>query len=90
MPEANEEIYPKKAIRRFDVFAEYTRQERIKKGEPEDVAAGYGIWLAKVVASRKFGAKAKTDGDHKQYPEGGRPQLQTLASPFGKNYRTCC
>lgn len=70
MTEAKDELSPKKTIRRFDVFAEYTRQERLKKGEPEDVAAGYGIWLAKVVASRKFGAKAKEDGDHKHYPAG--------------------
>lgn len=70
MPEANDELHPKKAIRRFDVFAEYTRQARLTKGEPEDVAAGYGIWLAKVVASRKFGTKAKTEGPHKPYPAG--------------------
>ncbi len=70
MAESNDPLAPKKAIRRFDVFAEFTRQERLKKGEPEDVAAGYGIWLAKVVASRKFGAKAKESGEHKHYPEG--------------------
>jgi len=70
MTETKDDLSPKKTIRRFDVFAEYTRQERLKKGEPEDVAAGYGIWLAKVVASRKFGSKAKEGGDHKNYPEG--------------------
>ncbi len=71
MTEAKDDLSPKKAIRRFDVFAEYTRQERLKKGEPDDIAAGYGIWLAKVVAARKFGAKAKeSDGGHKAYPEG--------------------
>jgi hypothetical protein len=64
-------LAPKKAIRRFDVFAEYTRQEQLKKGQPEDVAAGYGIWLAKVVAARKFGTKAKeSSGGHKHSPEG--------------------
>jgi hypothetical protein len=50
---------PSKAIRRFDVFAEYTRQERLDKGYAEDEAKGYGIWLAKVVASRRFGKKAE-------------------------------
>jgi hypothetical protein len=65
-----EAVTPKKTIRRFDVFAEFTRQEHIEKGDPEDVAAGYGIWLAKVVASRKFGAKSKEGGGHKHYPEG--------------------
>ena len=53
---------PTKAIRRFDVFAEYTRQERREKGFPEDEAKGYGIWLAKVVASRRFGQQSSSDG----------------------------
>ncbi len=53
---------PRRAIRRFDVFAEYTRQDRLAKGDPEDVAKGYGIWLAKVVAARRFGtASPSTD-----------------------------
>jgi hypothetical protein len=53
---------PHQAIRRFDVFAEYTRQERHEKGYPEDEAKGYGVWLAKVVASRRFGQKSSSDG----------------------------
>jgi hypothetical protein len=52
------DIHPRQAIRRFDVFAEYTRQERREKGYPEDQAKGYGIWLAKVVAARRFGQKS--------------------------------
>jgi hypothetical protein len=52
---------PNQPIRRFDVFAEYTRQERCEKGFPEDEAKGYGIWLAKVVASRRFGQKAASE-----------------------------
>src|SRR5829696_4217496 len=55
-------LHPRQAIRRFDVFAEYTRQERREKGLPEDQAKGYGIWLAKVVASRRFGQKSSSDG----------------------------
>jgi hypothetical protein len=51
-------LHPRQAIRRFDVFAEYTRQERREKGYPEDDAKGYGIWLAKVVAARRFGQKS--------------------------------
>jgi hypothetical protein len=51
-------LHPRQAIRRFDVFAEYTRQERQEKGYPEDDAKGYGIWLAKVVAARRFGQKS--------------------------------
>src|SRR5918997_5643902 len=53
---------PSQPIRRFDVFAEYTRQERGEKGYPEDEAKGYGIWLAKVVAARRFGQKSSSDG----------------------------
>src|SRR5215212_537079 len=42
-------------IRRFDVFAEYQRQEALTDGIPADEAAGYGLWVAKVVASRTYG-----------------------------------
>ena len=65
MPQANaasNDDSPHQPIRRFDVFAEYTRQERREKGFPEDEAKGYGIWLAKVVASRRFGQKSSSDG----------------------------
>jgi hypothetical protein len=54
-----EELRPKRAIRRFDVFAEFNRQKAIKKGMAEDVAAGYGLWLAKLVAARKFGRRGE-------------------------------
>ena len=59
---ASKEPSPHQPIRRFDVFAEYTRQERHEKGFPEDEAKGYGIWLAKVVAARRFGQKSSSDG----------------------------
>src|SRR5215216_4793214 len=65
MPRADAESNdpsPHQPIRRFDVFAEYTRQERREKGFPKDEAKGYGIWLAKVVASRRFGQKSSSDG----------------------------
>jgi hypothetical protein len=58
---ASNDPSPNQPIRRFDVFAEYTRQERREKGFPEDQAKGYGIWLAKVVASRRFGQQAAAD-----------------------------
>jgi hypothetical protein len=58
----SKEPSPRQPIRRFDGFAEYTRQERREKGFPEDEAKGYGIWLAKVVASRRFGQKSASDG----------------------------
>ena len=57
-------VSPNRAIRRFDVFAEYTRQERRDKGDAEDEAKGYGIWLAKVVASRQYGAKTDSHDRH--------------------------
>jgi hypothetical protein len=59
---------PQGAIRRFDVFAEYTRQERLAKGELEDAAKGYGIWLAKVAAARRFG----TSAPDRERPRGER------------------
>jgi len=46
---------PRAPIRRFDVFAEYNRQKAIEDGMPEDKSEGYGLWVAKVVASRGFG-----------------------------------
>jgi hypothetical protein len=55
------DLHPQQAIRRFDVFAEYTRQERREKGYPPDEAKGYGIWLAKVVAARRFGQQSSSD-----------------------------
>jgi hypothetical protein len=59
---ASNDPSPQHPIRRFDVFGEYTRQERREKGFPEDQAKGYGIWLAKVVASHRFGQKSSSDG----------------------------
>ncbi len=46
---------PLKPIRRFDVFAEFNRLEKLEEGIPADEASGYAIWVAKVVAAKKFG-----------------------------------
>jgi hypothetical protein len=46
---------PQAAIRRFDVFAEYNRQQAMRRSMRAAQAKGYGLWLAKVVAARKFG-----------------------------------
>jgi len=46
---------PERPIRRFDVFAEYRKQDEEQKGQPEAEAMGYGLWVAKVVAARRFG-----------------------------------
>ncbi|HEY1291462.1 MAG TPA: hypothetical protein VGJ60_00095 [Chloroflexota bacterium] len=48
-------IKPTNRIRRFDVFAEYRKQEEHDRGMPADQAKGYGLWVAKVVAARRFG-----------------------------------
>jgi hypothetical protein len=44
-------LKPRMPVRRFDVFAEYNRQIALQKGMAEDEAEGYGLWVAKVVAS---------------------------------------
>ncbi len=74
----DDSLHPDKAIRRFDVFAEYTRLERLDKDYPEDEAKGYGIWLAKLVAARKFSSKtgeAKGSSGKKPGPE---PKFRSL------------
>src|SRR4029079_10547325 len=68
MTEPAPEVKPLRPIRRFDVFAETKRLEAIAHGEPEDVAKGYGIRIAKIVASRRFGG-AKTGEDKKKRKE---------------------
>jgi hypothetical protein len=60
------ELKPLQPIRRFDVFAETKRLEAIAHGEPADVAKGYGIRIAKIVASRRFGAGAANKDRHQE------------------------
>ena len=79
---------PKSPIRRFDVFAEYNRQKAMAEdGLPSDEAEGYGLWVAKVVASRRFGGKVgpqppksggkDVDKDEQEEPKE-RPKWHTL------------
>ena len=42
------------SIRRFDVFAEYNRLRNEAHGIPPEQAKGEALWVAKVVAARKF------------------------------------
>ena len=42
---------PRMPIRRFDVFAEYSRLRGLQRGLDQAHAKGYGLWVAKVVAS---------------------------------------
>lgn len=68
-------IRPLADIRRFDVFAEYTRLEKRAAGFPQDEAKGYGLWLAKCVAAKKFGRlerKAGTPGPGKRAEAAAR------------------
>ena len=62
---------PKRAIRRFDVFAEVKRLEALAEGRPEDEAKGYGVWLAKVVAGRRFGRKGAADEPERRVRQDG-------------------
>jgi hypothetical protein len=55
------QLKPAKPIRRFDVFAEYRRLEAEDDGMPTRRAKGYGLWVAKIVAARKFG-RVSTEG----------------------------
>jgi hypothetical protein len=57
------DLSPRAPIRRFDVFAEVNRLEALAEGRPEDEAKGHGVWLAKVVAGRRFGQRSgQSDG----------------------------
>jgi len=53
---------PRNPIRRFDVLAEYRKQELEEQGTPTDEAKGYGLWVAKVVAARRFGRGTGASG----------------------------
>ena len=72
---------PRQAIRRFDVFAEYNRQERLEKGYSEDEAKGYGIWVAKVVAARRFGAGSTTDRSKPAKRKAGEAEEREEPAP---------
>jgi hypothetical protein len=84
----NVSIQPARPIRRFDVCAECRRQEEQESGMPADQAKGYGLWVAKVVAARKFGrlknrdrpsaAEAKARRRRKWRVLTGEPQTDRL------------
>jgi hypothetical protein len=63
---------PQAAIRRFDVFAEYNRQTARAEGMPAARAKGHGLWLAKLVAARKF-RKAAGEDEQDGKPDGAEP-----------------
>jgi hypothetical protein len=82
------ELAPRRAIRRFDVFAEYSRQERQAKGYPEDEAKGYGVWLAKLVAARRFGKKADTGDRAKPSKQRGEREEEPKFRSLGDELQT--
>ena len=84
------ELRPLRPIRRFDVFAETKRLEALTHGEPEDVAKGYGIRIAKIVASRRFGGSApKTSRPEKDRSvEGESEKGSRFGGDDGSKFRT--
>jgi hypothetical protein len=75
---------PLQPIRRFDVFAETKRLEAIAHGEPEDVAKGYGIRIAKIVASRRFGGGA-ANKPHRQTKDTSEPESSPASRFAGED-----
>lgn len=78
MAPTDDALHPDKAIRRFDVFAEYTRLERLDKDYPADEAKGYGIWLAKVVASRSRRSKDDGGSSSTKKKPGPEPNFRSI------------
>jgi hypothetical protein len=73
---------PKRPIRRFDIFAEYNRLKGLEKGMDDPHAKGYGVWVAKVVASgggrRASSQHAASSSEKTGTKEGaGRQEAQT-------------
>jgi hypothetical protein len=80
---------PLKPIRRFDVFAETKRLEAIAHGEPDDVAKGYGIRIAKIVASKRFGGGSanKTNPRKKDTTESDSSSESRFGGEDGGKFR---
>ena len=69
------DLKPKHPIHRFDVFAKYQRIKGLKEKMLPDEAKGYGIWLAKVVAARKFN---RTRAKENKETDGPKEEQETL------------
>src|ERR671921_1571069 len=84
------EIRPLRPIRRFDVFAETKRLEALAHGEPDDVAKGYGIRIAKIVASRRFGGSApkKARQEKGDRADGESEKGSRFGGEDGSKFRT--
>jgi hypothetical protein len=80
-------LRPLQPIRRFDVFAETKRLEALAHGEPDDVAKGYGIRIAKIVASRRFGGGQKTDYKKEKKSERKAAEGDRFGGEDGQKFR---
>ena len=78
---------PRMPIRRFDVFAEFNRLEALERGMSEEEAAGYGLWVAKVVAS---GGGRRTVSSRPPKEGKGKEKESEVAEtePKGPRFRT--
>src|SRR5436190_22054993 len=76
-----EQLHPKQQVRRFDVFAEYSKLKALREGRPLDQAKGHGIWLAKVVASRRYGAPSSRQTSVRK-PQGAGAEEAEAPAPF--------
>lgn len=72
-------LKPRAPIRRFDVFAEYNRLQALRKGLDEAHAKGYGIWVAKVVASG--GGRRGHSATHEPPPHRGQESEASAGRP---------
>ncbi len=74
-PVQPEALVPAAMIRRFDVFAEYNRIKNERKGMPPDQAKGYALWLAKIIARRKFATTPEARARVAEVLRRGREQM---------------
>ncbi len=72
-------LKPKAPIRRFDVFAEYNRQQAMKEGTREAQAKGYGLWLAKIVAARRSLPSTESTASHEEEKKGKKSKWRKLS-----------
>ncbi|HUP28507.1 MAG TPA: hypothetical protein VM409_08745 [Chloroflexia bacterium] len=88
-----DEQKPRMPVRRFDVFAEYNKQKAMKDGIPEDEAEGYGLWVAKVVASgggrgARIKAPSRGGAPAKDEPEEKEPEKKSKWHALGGEEQT--
>jgi hypothetical protein len=67
-------VKPKRPIRRFDIFAEYNRLKGLDSKDLDEAhAKGYGLWVAKVVAS---GGGRRAVGEQRETAAEKQPGAQ--------------